>query len=55
MKEFIDWQIFLNVESKHDIDCYCEMCNSAYLQYLQEVKDGHTYKTPCKECEVIKN
>ncbi len=52
---FENWQLAVNVESEHDIDCYCEMCNSAYLQYCKEVKDGHTFGNFDNDCEVCNN
>ncbi len=48
---FDDYQLKINVESEHDIDCHCEMCNAGYRNYIQEVKDGHTFLKPCKECK----
>ena len=48
---FENYQLRINVDSEHDIDCGCEMCNAGYRNYIQEVKDGHTFLKPCKECK----
>lgn len=53
--EFENWQIAINVESEHDMDCYCEICNSAYLEYCKEVKDSHKFGSFDNDCEVCNN
>lgn len=49
---FDGWDLRINTCSEHDLGCNCEMCNEAYENYVKEVKDGHTFLKPCKECKI---